>query len=99
MAATLKRQGKYMSVKATIILRNNFVKNFYEGVWQLVVDGMTIRWYPGNWTLKEKKARDQFQAVLQDCPEELDTNFIINNREFIERYKIKAFKFVIIVFL
>ena len=93
ISATIKRQGKYLSLKATVILRKRYLESLDKGEWHIDLDGKMVRWYPGSWTLKERKERDQFQAVVDSVPDEFTDEFIKNNPEFVTKYNLKYYKF------
>ena len=57
-------------------------------------DGITVRWYPGDWTLKERKQRSEFCAVIHDSPAELNTELLIKDQQFLIKFGIKSYKII-----
>ncbi|GET65118.1 hypothetical protein GLOIN_2v1777164 [Rhizophagus irregularis DAOM 181602=DAOM 197198] len=33
--------------------------------------GIPVKWFPASWTLRERKQREKFQAVIHDIPEDM----------------------------
>ena len=40
-----------------------------------------MRWFPASWTLRERKQREKFQAVIHDIPEEMTMATLWNDRK------------------
>lgn len=87
--ATVKKQGKYKSVRATIVMRNQHIHTLEHNQ---DLNDLQVRWYPSNWTLRERKARDQFQAVLENISNELTTKILQKDRSLLQRYKLKCLR-------
>ncbi|GBB85229.1 hypothetical protein RclHR1_01180006 [Rhizophagus clarus] len=54
-----------------------------------------IRWFPGDWLLKERKHRERFCLVWKNYPEFQHSQRLVNNNlqsEFLAKYSIKAYK-------
>jgi hypothetical protein len=68
-----------------------------RGDWIAPLAGLSVRWFPAEWNLQERKKRKRFQAVLYHIPESLKTAALIPNFQLhplIYNNKIKAFKIV-----
>ena len=92
ISATIKPQGKYCSVRTTIVLRNEFIQALENNQWTIIIDGMALRWFPGDWTLKERKRRSEFCAVIEDSPAGLTTEALIQDQIFLLRFGVKSYK-------
>jgi hypothetical protein len=55
----VKKQYKYLSVKASILLHEQFKKSFVGGAFGMGINKHFVRWYPGESLMKERKERDQ----------------------------------------
>ncbi|GBC07366.1 hypothetical protein RclHR1_07410002 [Rhizophagus clarus] len=54
-----------------------------------------IRWFPEDWSLKERKHRERFCLVWKNCPEFQHTQRLVNRNlqsDFLAKYSIKAYK-------
>ena len=92
ISATIKPQGKYCSVRTTIVLRNEFIQALASNQWTIIIDGMALRWFSGDWTLKERKRRSEFCAVIEDSPVGLTTEALIQDQSFLLRFGLKSYK-------
>ncbi|PKY47547.1 hypothetical protein RhiirA4_462766 [Rhizophagus irregularis] len=52
--------------------------NWNNGVWTAPFEGMPVRWFPASWTLKQRKERERFQAVILDIPKSITNNVVYN---------------------
>ncbi|CAB4422568.1 unnamed protein product [Rhizophagus irregularis] len=48
--------------------------------WTTDLGGILVRWFPASWTLRERKQREKFQAVIHDIPEEMTIATLWVNR-------------------
>ncbi|RIA90106.1 hypothetical protein C1645_738101 [Glomus cerebriforme] len=70
--ATLRKQGKYYSVRATVVLRTKKIELLeVHQLWQTALGSTIVRWFPGDWTLKMRKERLHHQAVIRNLPDDL----------------------------
>ncbi|EXX50306.1 hypothetical protein RirG_272080 [Rhizophagus irregularis DAOM 197198w] len=59
--------------------------------------GIPVRWFPASWTLRERKQREKFQAVIHDIPEEMTMAALWMDRkpcEFLMRCGASSFKII-----
>lgn len=72
ISASFKRQKKYLSVSIKIEFSTFqlaiWSRRAQESVWQTDLVGTSIRWFPAQWTLHERKTREKFQLALKDLP-------------------------------
>uniref|UniRef100_U9T7H1 Uncharacterized protein n=1 Tax=Rhizophagus irregularis (strain DAOM 181602 / DAOM 197198 / MUCL 43194) TaxID=747089 RepID=U9T7H1_RHIID len=64
---SLKRQHKYQTLRVKIVL-NSFSLPQFTKFWTTDLGGIPVRWFPASWTLRERKQREKFQAVIHDIP-------------------------------
>ncbi|CAB4410482.1 unnamed protein product [Rhizophagus irregularis] len=67
---SVKRQHKYQTLRVKIVL-NSFTLPQFNKFWTTDLGGIPVRWFPASWTLRERKQREKFQAVIHDIPEEM----------------------------
>jgi len=56
-----------------------------------------VRWFPASWTLRERKQREKFQAVIHDIPEDMTMATLWKDRkpcEFLVQSSAHAFKII-----
>ncbi|RIA88525.1 hypothetical protein C1645_826207 [Glomus cerebriforme] len=72
LKATLRKQGKYYSVRASVVLRTKKLEELevYQ-TWQTVIGETIVRWFPGDWTLEMRKERLNHQAVIKNLADDL----------------------------
>jgi hypothetical protein len=68
----IKKQFKYISVKAKITLFEQFSKSFNGGAFGMGINKHFIRWYDGELTVKERNERDRFQLIRDMTPAEIE---------------------------
>ncbi|RIA94192.1 hypothetical protein C1645_818372 [Glomus cerebriforme] len=70
--ATLRKQGKYYSVRASVVLRTKRIEELkiYQ-MWQTTLEGTIVSWFLGNWTLGMRKERLNYQAVIKNLADDL----------------------------
>ena len=61
---SVKRQHKYQTLRVKIVL-NSFTLPQFNKFWTTDLGGIPVRWFPASWTLRERKQREKFQAVIQ----------------------------------
>jgi hypothetical protein len=91
-----RRQHKYQTVKVTIAL-SSFTLPQLGKYWTTDLGGIPVRWFPAKWTLKERKEREKFQAVIMDIPEEMTTASLWVDQkphEFLTSAEVKSFKII-----
>ncbi|CAB5199974.1 hypothetical protein RhiirA1_471177 [Rhizophagus irregularis] len=59
---SFKTQHKYQSVWTKMILKLTIDTDFVMRIWQQTLGDGLVRWYPGHWKLRERKAREYFQV-------------------------------------
>ncbi|CAB4441579.1 unnamed protein product [Rhizophagus irregularis] len=72
MRIQIRGQFKYKTVKAKIILNENFEKSFKEGLFRICISKHFIRWYDAKMNLKGRQDRDKWQMVRDLTDEEMD---------------------------
>ncbi|EXX67020.1 hypothetical protein GLOIN_2v1773466 [Rhizophagus irregularis DAOM 181602=DAOM 197198] len=63
-----RRKAKFCRNYIKVILKNwrNFGERDLDK--QPYLGGIPVRWFPASWTLRERKQREKFQAVIHDIP-------------------------------
>ncbi|PKY49349.1 hypothetical protein RhiirA4_527513 [Rhizophagus irregularis] len=69
----IRSQYKYKTVKAKILLNENFKKSFEEGHFGICISKNFIRWYDASLGLKERQERDKWQTVRDLTNEEMES--------------------------
>jgi hypothetical protein len=64
-----KHQKKYSTVQVRIEMDDTARLAFDGESWVAPLGKFFVRWFPAQWTLKERKKREIFQAVLYDVPD------------------------------
>ncbi|PKY57995.1 hypothetical protein RhiirA4_479506 [Rhizophagus irregularis] len=67
---SVKRQHKYQTLRVKIAL-SSFALPQFNKYWTTDLGGIPVRWFPASWTLRERKQREKFQAVIHDIPEDM----------------------------
>jgi hypothetical protein len=97
ISATVKKQKKYQTFRVKIALSSFTVSSFDKGLWSYTLGKKVVRWYPGVWTLADRKARKKFQLVI-DNSEGVDTTDLYNPANafhaFITNFDVKAAKLI-----
>ncbi|PKK59887.1 hypothetical protein RhiirC2_794158 [Rhizophagus irregularis] len=70
---SFKTQHKYQSVWTKMILKPTIDTDFVMRTWQQNLGDSLVRWYPGHWKLRERKARERFQVKFS-LPEDWKSN-------------------------
>ncbi|PKY44274.1 hypothetical protein RhiirA4_418906 [Rhizophagus irregularis] len=70
---SFKTQHKYQSVWTKMILKPTIDTAFVMRTWQQKLGDGLVRWYPGHWKLRERKARERFQVKFS-LPDDWKTN-------------------------
>ncbi|GET03652.1 hypothetical protein GLOIN_2v1765605 [Rhizophagus clarus] len=90
-----KKQRKFQTVWVKIILNDETRAHFDGGLWMYTLNDLPIRWFPGDWLLKERKNRERFCLVWKNCPESQHTQRLVTRNlqsEFLAKYSVKAYK-------
>ncbi|PKK58268.1 hypothetical protein RhiirC2_823458, partial [Rhizophagus irregularis] len=69
----------------------------FNKYWTTDLGGIPVRWFPASWTLRERKQREKFQAVIHDIPENMTMATLWMDRkpnEFLIRSGASAFKII-----
>ncbi|CAB4431699.1 unnamed protein product [Rhizophagus irregularis] len=93
---SVKRQHKYQTLRVKIVL-NSFTLPQFNKFWTTDLGGIPVRWFPASWTLRERKQREKFQAVIHDIPEEMTMATLWDNRKpntFLTSCGASAFKII-----
>ncbi|EXX64774.1 hypothetical protein RirG_139570 [Rhizophagus irregularis DAOM 197198w] len=67
---SVKWQHKYQTLRVKIVL-NSFTLSQFNKFWTTDLEGIPVRWFSASWTLRKRKQREKFQAVIHDIPEEM----------------------------
>ncbi|CAB4432324.1 unnamed protein product [Rhizophagus irregularis] len=67
---SVKRQHKYQTLRVKIAL-SSFALPQFNKCWTTDLGGIPVRWFPASWTLRERKQREKFQAIIHDIPEDM----------------------------
>ncbi|GBB94659.1 hypothetical protein RclHR1_00240007 [Rhizophagus clarus] len=70
ISMTVKKQRKYQTLRIKICLSTFALASFEQGIWQYSLGDISVRWFPGNWSLHQRKKREQFRLYLNDLPQE-----------------------------
>ncbi|GBB96791.1 hypothetical protein RclHR1_28340001 [Rhizophagus clarus] len=70
ISMTVKKQRKYQTLQIKICLSTFALTSFEQGIWQYSIGDISVRWFPGNWSLHQRKKREQFRLYLNDLPQE-----------------------------
>ncbi|GBB92091.1 hypothetical protein RclHR1_19600004 [Rhizophagus clarus] len=68
-----KKQRKFQTLWVKIILNDETRVHFDGGLWMYTLNNSPIRWFPGDWSLKDRKNRERFCLVWRNCPESQHT--------------------------
>ncbi|PKY54522.1 kinase-like protein, partial [Rhizophagus irregularis] len=61
---SFKAQHKFQSVWTKMILKPTHDTDFVMRTWAKSLGNMLVRWFPGNWKLKDRKVREKFQCKI-----------------------------------
>ncbi|RGB22613.1 hypothetical protein C1646_775813, partial [Rhizophagus diaphanus] len=67
---SIKRQHKYQTLRVKIALSSFSLPQFNTN-WTTDLGGIPVQWFPASWTLRERKQREKFQAVVYNIPEDV----------------------------
>ncbi|CAB4425827.1 unnamed protein product [Rhizophagus irregularis] len=67
---SVKCQHKYQTLRVKIAL-SSFALPQFNKYWTTDLGGIPVRWFPASWTLRERKQREKFQAVIHNIPEDM----------------------------
>ncbi|GES91381.1 hypothetical protein GLOIN_2v1662849 [Rhizophagus clarus] len=70
ISMTVKKQRKYQTLRIKICLSTFALASFEQGIWQYSLGNISVRWFPGNWSLHQRKKREQFRLYINDLPQE-----------------------------
>jgi len=91
-----KVQRKYQTLRVKVELAENPLQAFLRHDWMVSLGGIPVRWYPGNFTLKERKQRERFVSVINDIPESMTTEALYHfaPHQFLTIAEVKGFKVI-----
>ena len=75
MQLCTKVQRKYQTLQIKINLHDTPLQAFLHGDWLVALGGLPVRWYPGNFTLKERKNREKFVSVINNIPDTMTRHY------------------------
>ncbi|CAB4410478.1 unnamed protein product [Rhizophagus irregularis] len=93
---SVKRQHKYQTLRVKIAL-SSFALPQFNKYWTTDLGGIPVRWFPASWTLRERKQREKFQAVIHDIPEDMTMATLWTDRKpcnFLMTCGASAFKII-----
>ncbi|GBC44370.2 hypothetical protein GLOIN_2v1871772 [Rhizophagus irregularis DAOM 181602=DAOM 197198] len=94
---SVKRQHKYQTLRVKIAL-SSFALPQFNKYWTTDLGGIPVRWFPASWTLRERKQREKFQAIIHDIPEDMTMATLWMDRkpcEFLMKCGASSFKFFV----
>uniref|UniRef100_A0A1D1YKA8 Chromatin modification-related protein EAF3 n=1 Tax=Anthurium amnicola TaxID=1678845 RepID=A0A1D1YKA8_9ARAE len=91
-----KRQRKYQTIKVLIELNEEGFAAYQRGEWTVSLGGIPVRWFPGTYSLKERKHRERFVAIIKNLPEDMTTATLYHGtpHQFLLNAKVNAFKII-----
>ncbi|GET62707.1 hypothetical protein GLOIN_2v1871772 [Rhizophagus irregularis DAOM 181602=DAOM 197198] len=93
---SVKRQHKYQTLRVKIALFS-FALSQFNKYWTTDLGGIPVRWFPASWTLRERKQREKFQAVIHDISEDMTMATLWMDRkpcEFLMKCSASSFKII-----
>ncbi|RGB30389.1 hypothetical protein C1646_765412 [Rhizophagus diaphanus] len=69
----------------------------FNSNWTTDLGGIPVRWFPASWTLRERKQREKFQAVVYNIPEDITTHTLWRDQKlttYLCEFGAKSFKIV-----
>ncbi|RIA84433.1 hypothetical protein C1645_832282 [Glomus cerebriforme] len=93
--ATLRKQGKYYSVRASVVLRTKKLEELevYQ-IWHTELGGKLVCWFPGSWTLEMRKERLSHQAIIKNIPDDLNEEIFCRDADLSLHNQFKSIKIV-----
>ncbi|GES84239.1 hypothetical protein GLOIN_2v1765605 [Rhizophagus clarus] len=95
ISVTIKKQKKYKTVRYKLEIMHAFDTWERDHLWIAPLGPVVVRWFPASWSLKERKERERFQAVVQGPPDSFTADALAVKEHltnFINPLHIKAFK-------
>ncbi|GBC02743.1 hypothetical protein RclHR1_04790012 [Rhizophagus clarus] len=95
ISVTVKKQKKYKTVRCKLEIMHAFDTWERDRLWIAPLGPVVVRWFPASWSLKERKERERFQAVVQGPPDSFTADALAVKEHltnFINPLRIKAFK-------
>ena len=93
-----KRQRKFQTVRVKIVLSDYYYNLYQTGIWSLFLGDILVRWFPIEWSLKDRQERERFQVAIKDLPEDLTYDSLIDGNldatEFFKSLGLKHFKLI-----
>ncbi|PKY61792.1 hypothetical protein RhiirA4_487274 [Rhizophagus irregularis] len=86
----VRGQHKYKTVKAKLILNENFEKTFKEGHFGICISKHFFRWYDAQLDLKGRQERDKWQSVRDLTNEEMESIKNGSSYDFIKQLQQKT---------
>ncbi|GBC52217.2 hypothetical protein GLOIN_2v1773466 [Rhizophagus irregularis DAOM 181602=DAOM 197198] len=93
---SVKRQHKYQTLRVKIA-HSSFALPQFNKYWTTDLGGIPVRWFPASWTLRERKQREKFQAIIHDIPEDMTMATLWMDRkpcEFLMKCGASSFKII-----
>ncbi|GBC00167.1 hypothetical protein RclHR1_37710001 [Rhizophagus clarus] len=95
ISVTVKKQKKYKTVRCKLEIMHIFDTWERDRLWIAPLGPVVVRWFPASWSLKERKERERFQAVVQGPLDSFTADALAVKEHltnFINPLRIKAFK-------
>src|SRR5215472_2713670 len=92
-----KIQKKYQTLRVTIEMYDTPFQVFMSGSWMVALGGIPVRWFPGYYTLKERKQRERFVSVMNNIPDSLTYDALYHGTSqnaFLKTACVKAIKII-----
>ena len=94
---SLPRQSiKFFPLLTDYELNDEGLAAYQRGEWTVSLGGIPVRWFPGTYSLKERKHRERFVAIIKNLPEDMTTATLYQGalHQFLLTAKVDAFKII-----
>jgi hypothetical protein len=82
-------------VRVKIELNDFTYPKYRRGDWTIDLGGIPVRWFPAEWSIKDRKQHESFVAVLKDIPNSLTVQSIWKGGKLHELFEgVHAFKII-----
>ena len=89
-----KIQRKYQTIRVRVEMADIPFQAYQRGEWMVSLGGIPVRWFPAEYTLKERKQREKFVAVIKNIPDTMTATNLFQGsfNAFLVTANVKAFK-------
>ena len=94
-----KTQKEWQTLQVKIEFNSFYINRFDHLDWIVGLGVHPVRWFPGTWTLQERKKRESFQLAVKDLPDAVNSDHCWNYEhgtltEFLSNREVKFWKIV-----